>query len=154
MHDSDDFDLQDFLPYLLNQAAEESSLAFQQIYKGRYGMLRTEWRVLFHLGIYGELTASEIASRARLHKTKISRAVARMETRRFLTRERDATDRRRETLRLTPQGEAAYRDLRTVARAYHASLLDDFSEAEARLLRQMLRRLAWPDAPSPRGPRD
>ena len=31
----DDFDLQSFLPYLLNQAAEESSLAFQQVYKDR-----------------------------------------------------------------------------------------------------------------------
>ena len=51
MTKKDEFNLHDFLPYLLNQAAEESSLAFQQIYKGRYGMLRTEWRVLFHLGI-------------------------------------------------------------------------------------------------------
>ena len=34
-----DFDLQDFLPYLLNQAAEASSLEFQQLYKDRYGML-------------------------------------------------------------------------------------------------------------------
>ncbi|NDH26495.1 MAG: MarR family transcriptional regulator, partial [Rhodobacteraceae bacterium] len=47
-----DFDIRQFIPYLLNQAAEESSLAFQRIYKDRYGMLRGEWRVLFHLGIY------------------------------------------------------------------------------------------------------
>ena len=51
MENSDTFDLQLFLPYLLNQAAEESSLSFQRVYKDRYGMLRTEWRVLFHLGI-------------------------------------------------------------------------------------------------------
>ena len=42
MTKKDDFELQNFLPYLLNQAAEESSLAFQSIYKDRYGMLRTE----------------------------------------------------------------------------------------------------------------
>ena len=48
MENSDTFDLQLFLPYLLNQAAEESSLSFQRVYKDRYGMLRTEWRVLFH----------------------------------------------------------------------------------------------------------
>ncbi len=35
------FDLRLFLPYLLNQAAEASSLAFQQVYKNRYGMLRS-----------------------------------------------------------------------------------------------------------------
>ena len=38
-------ELTHFLPYLLNQAAEASSLAFQRTYKDRYGMLRTEWRV-------------------------------------------------------------------------------------------------------------
>ena len=53
----DSFDLTDFVPYLLNQAAEQSSLGFQRYYKGRYGMLRTEWRVLFHLGRYGDQTA-------------------------------------------------------------------------------------------------
>jgi len=77
----DDFDLQDFLPYLLNQAAEASSLAFQETYKGRYGMLRNEWRVLFHLGIYGRMTARDIGQRARMHNTRISRAVAKLEAR-------------------------------------------------------------------------
>ncbi|MFP4406797.1 SDR family NAD(P)-dependent oxidoreductase [Rhodosalinus sp.] len=89
-------------------------------------------------------TAGEIAARARIHKTKVSRAVARMEERRFLTRTRDTADRRREALRLTKQGEAAYRDLRAVAREYDAALLDGFSAQEAALLRQMLRRLARP----------
>jgi DNA-binding MarR family transcriptional regulator len=81
----DNFELEEFLPYLLNQAAEVSSLAFQQVYKDRYGMLRTEWRVLFHLGLYGKMTASDIGARAKMHKTKISRAVQRLADRRFLT---------------------------------------------------------------------
>ena len=72
-------ELQNFLPYLLNQAAKASSLKFQQIYKERYGMLRTEWRVLFHLGAYGELTAKEISDRRQIHKTKISRSVNALE---------------------------------------------------------------------------
>ena len=74
MTKKDDFDLQNFLPYLLNQAAEESSLAFQNIYKDRYGMLRTEWRVLFHLGVFGRLAAQEICERPPMHKTKNHRA--------------------------------------------------------------------------------
>jgi len=69
MADSDDFDLQLFLPYPLNQAAEDSSLSFQRVYKDRYGMLRTEWRVLFHLGIFGQMTARDISVRAKIHKT-------------------------------------------------------------------------------------
>ncbi|MFP4274441.1 MAG: MarR family winged helix-turn-helix transcriptional regulator [Paracoccaceae bacterium] len=146
MNEKDGFELQDFLPYLLNQAAEEASLAFQQVYKRRYGMLRTEWRVLFHLGIYGRLSAGEIGARAKIHKTKVSRAVARLEARRFLSRQRDPADRRREVLELTPQGRSAYRDLREVARDYDARLAARFAPEEEALLRRMLHRLAQPGA--------
>lgn len=138
----DDFQLQYFLPYLLNQAAEASSLEFQQIYKSRYGMLRTEWRVLFHLGLYGQLTASEIGQRARMHKTKISRAVHRLTERRFVTRTRDDEDRRVEHLALTRQGQAAYDDLRAVAQRYNAALMDTLDPAEAAVLRRALLKLS------------
>ncbi len=145
MTKNDDFDLQNFLPYLLNQAAEESSLAFQMVYKGRYDMLRTEWRVLFHLGIYGRMTARDIGAMARIHKTKISRAVRKLADRRFLTRTRDPRDRRSETLELTAAGRAAYRDMRAVAEQYDAGLAARFSADEVALLRRMLRHLAGKD---------
>ena len=137
-----DFDLQNFLPYLLNQAAEESSLAFQKVYKDRYGMLRTEWRVLFHLGIYGRMSAKEIGQRSKMHKTKISRAVARLEERRFLTRQASEEDRRLEYLQLTQQGQAAYRDLLEVAERYDSQLTAALSPEEVVGLRMLLRKLA------------
>jgi DNA-binding MarR family transcriptional regulator len=142
MPQKDDFGLQNFLPYLLNQAAEESSLAFQEVYRGRYGMLRTEWRVLFHLGMYGRMTAKEISDRSRMHKTKISRAVQRLAGRRFLTRTRDDRDRRSEHLALTPAGCAVYDDLRLVAEEYDNKLEAQFTRGEVVMLRFMLRRLA------------
>ena len=142
MSQKDAFDLQNFLPYLLNQAAEESSLAFQQVYRDRYGMLRTEWRVLFHLGLYGRLTAKEIGTRSKMHKTKISRAVQRLEERRFLTRAPDEADRRQEYLDLTVQGHAAYRDLHAVAHRYDTALADTLTPEEERILRAALRKLA------------
>lgn len=139
---NDDFNLRDFLPFLLNQAAEESSLEFQRVYKNRYGMLRTEWRVLFHLGNTGEMTAKEIGLQAMIHKTKISRAVRKLEQRRFLRRVRDENDRRSERLSLTHSGEAVYRELRGIAQEYDAKLAAHFTTGEVALLRMMLRRLA------------
>ena len=136
------FNLEQFLPYLLNQAAEASSLAFQQVYKDRYGMLRNEWRVLFHLGMYGQMTAREIAARAQLHKTKISRAVAKLEARRFLTRTRDGSDRRVEHLALTAAGRAAFDDLRQVAQRYEQALVADLAPQEVQHLRDLLAQLA------------
>jgi DNA-binding MarR family transcriptional regulator len=139
-----EFDLQYFLPYLLNQAAEVSGLAFQETYRNRYGMLRTDWRVLFHLGLYGEMTAVEIGRRSKTHKTKISRAVHRLAERRFLTRRRDTEDRRVEHLSLTDKGRAAYRDLSGVARDYHDQLEARLTPDEARLLRSALQKLSDP----------
>ncbi|UWR03814.1 MarR family transcriptional regulator [Ruegeria conchae] len=140
--EKDEFDLRNFLPFLLNQAAEESSLEFQRVYKNRYGMLRTEWRVLFHLGNYGELTAKEIGLRAKIHKTKVSRAVRKLEQRRYLKRTRDENDRRVERLTLTTSGQSVYRELRGIASDYDAKLAAHFTTGEAALLRMMLRRLA------------
>lgn len=137
----DSFDPRQFLPYLLNQAAEASSREFQRVYRDRYGMLRTEWRVLFHLGIFHRMTAGEICTRAALHKTKVSRAVARLEERRLLLRERDTDDRRVEWLELTAKGRAVYRDLGSVAANYDARLTEQLGVAQTAVLRQMLLQL-------------
>ena len=142
MTDDTRFDLQDFLPYLLNQAAEMSSLDFQRYYKARYGMLRTEWRVVFHLGHYGDMTAKEICTRARIHKTKVSRAVSALEKRRFLTRTPLPDDRRHETLKLTGAGRAAFQDLYRAAQDFEANLTAPFTDEEVATLRRCLVKIA------------
>ena len=104
-------------------------------------MLRTEWRVLFHLGLYGQLTASDIAMRAGMHKTKISRAVQRLSEMRFVQRNRDTADRRVEHLTLTPKGRVAYDDLRSVAEQYDDALMVQLEPQEASILRGALIKL-------------
>jgi DNA-binding MarR family transcriptional regulator len=138
----DDFDLSQFLPYALNQAAEAASMGFQQHYRQRYGMLRTEWRVLFHLGRYGQLTAKEICARASLHKTKVSRAVRALEQKRYLVRDVLEQDRRHETLALTGSGGAVYRDLFHAAKAYDAAISASFTAQEREILDRCLVRIA------------
>ena len=142
MEKNDTFDLWQFLPYLLNQAAEASSLEFQQVYKERYGLLRAEWRVLFHLGIYERITAKEICERANIHKTKVSRAVQKLAQRRYLTRATDANDRRHEWLNLTSAGRAVFEDLYTYAKNYDVKLTQALDPNEARILRTALIKLA------------
>ncbi|CUH52455.1 MarR family winged helix-turn-helix transcriptional regulator [Shimia marina] len=142
MSGSDDFDLTQFLPYLLNQAAEESSLGFQKVYKGRYGILRSEWRVLFHLGVYGRLTATEIGQKAKVHKTKVSRAVQKLAERRYLKRTPCEMDRRLEWLELTVAGQAVYRDLHGVAAQFEQELKAKLTAQEAQSLKSILAKLS------------
>jgi DNA-binding MarR family transcriptional regulator len=136
-----DFDLGRFLPYALNQAAEASSIGFQKYYRQRYGMLRTEWRVLFHLGRYGAMTAKAICARASLHKTKVSRAVQALEQKRYLARSVQEEDRRRETLLLTRQGQEVYADLYEAAKAYDAKLSAHLTPQEREILNRCLQKI-------------
>ena len=137
-----DLEMRDFLPYLLAMATEEVSAGFQRVYRDRYGMLRTDWRVLFHLGRYGAMTASEVRARSRLHKTKVSRAVVNLERLRMVTRATDPEDRRREVLSLTGAGQRAFADLSAEAARYDARLWEGVPEAERGAFVAHLRRLA------------
>lgn len=137
-----DYDLTDFTPFLLNIAAEATSAGFQQHYKAKYGMLRTEWRVVFHLGQYGPMHAKDICDRARIHKTKVSRAVAALEKKRFLLRDEETRDKRHEVLSLTRQGRAVFRELFDAARTYDAELMAGFTDKEQDVLKRCLAKIS------------
>ncbi len=68
------------------------------LYKDRYGLAVPEWRVLAHLGQYAPITAKAIAAHSRMHKTKVSRAVAELEELGFVVRADSDEDRREELL--------------------------------------------------------
>lgn len=142
MTKNDPFQIQDFLPYLLDRAAEATSRDFQKIYRDRYGMLRTEWRVLFHLGRYGDLTAKQICTMADLHKTKVSRAVSALERQRFLVRTEVPTDRRNALLSLTKIGQYAFDDLQGEATRYNTALMESYTAEEQAILLNCLKVMA------------
>lgn len=117
-----DFDLEAFLPYRLNRAAEGVSLRFALEYRGRYDMTRPEWRTLAALGARGRMTATEIGAHSAMHKTKVSRAVRALEERRWLKRREDEADRRIEHLELTPVGRRIHAEMVALARRYEEEL--------------------------------
>ena len=135
------FDLQSFLPYLLNQAAEATSQSFQTVYRDAFGMTRTQWRVMANLGKYGAMTAADICKITHIEKTKVSRGVQALQDKEFLIRQPVAADRRTELLSLTKQGMTAFHELGERAAAYDQSLRrllgSDASDALERVLRTL-----------------
>ncbi|OHV79941.1 MarR family winged helix-turn-helix transcriptional regulator [Ensifer sp. LCM 4579] len=117
-----DFDLEQFLPYMLNQAAEATSRSFQAVYRDLYGMTRTQWRVMANLGKFGAMTAKDICVVSHVEKTKVSRAVSALESEGFLLRRPSEDDRRAEILSLTEKGQTAFRDLGHRANEYDKEL--------------------------------
>ena len=137
----EEFDLERFLPYLLNQAAEATSRSFQARYKTAYGMTRTQWRVLANLGKFGAMTARDICTISHVEKTKVSRAVAGLEAGALLTREINPRDRRVEILALTSRGREVFGDLGQRALDYDRALRLTLGAENAGQLMVLLRQL-------------
>lgn len=123
-------ELESFLPYRLYRLADTVSREFSKIYRERHGLTRPEWRTLSGLGQLGTMTATELGEQSAMHKTKVSRAVAELERRRWLTRTADEKDRRVEHLTLTKAGLAAYRKMVPLAKAFERELLEKLSVEE------------------------
>lgn len=123
-------DLENFLPYRLYRLADVVSREFAGIYKDSHGLTRPEWRTLSGLGQHGTMTATALGVQSAMHKTKVSRAVAELERRRWLTRTPDENDRRVEHLTLTKAGLAAYREMVPLAKAFERELLEKLTVNE------------------------
>jgi DNA-binding MarR family transcriptional regulator len=127
-------DLENFLPYRLYRLADVVSREFSRIYKDSHGLTRPEWRTLSGLGQRGTMTATELGEQSAMHKTKVSRAVAELERRRWLARTPDENDRRVEHLALTKAGLAAYREMVPLAKAFEGQLFERLDPADRSLI--------------------
>ncbi|MGL4237875.1 MarR family winged helix-turn-helix transcriptional regulator [Tabrizicola sp.] len=136
------FDLQDFLPYLLNQAAEATSRGFERVYKTSYGMTRTQWRVLANLGRFGAMTARDICRISHIEKTKVSRAVAALEAEGMLARAPSSEDGRAEVLSLTSRGREVFADLGQRALAFDFELRARLGPEVAQTIDAILREIS------------
>jgi DNA-binding MarR family transcriptional regulator len=136
--------LDDFLPYQLNVAASLVSQALSKIYAERYGIGVPEWRVLVTLGQFESMTGKAIGAHSHMHKTKVSRAVALLEKRKWLMRRVNRSDLRESFLSLTPEGRAIYDELAPGAVAFARDIVEAVDPADraafARALQQVIRR--------------
>ncbi|MEM8855630.1 MAG: MarR family winged helix-turn-helix transcriptional regulator [Pseudomonadota bacterium] len=130
--------LDSFLPYRLNRLSEAVSNEMRPVYRDAHGLNRPEWRVLVALADIGPATAKAIGAHSAQHKTKVSRAVQALESRRWLTRTVDPKDRRSESLALTPAGQRAYGSLVAPMRAREDDILARLSQADRRALERAL----------------
>lgn len=133
--------LEEFLPYRLNVCASLVSQALSRIYAERYKIGVPEWRVLVTLGQFGMMTAKAIGIHSRMHKTKVSRAVALLERRKLVTRRANRADLREAFLSLTPAGRDIYSELAPIALDFARQLLDTVDAADRAALDHALKKL-------------
>jgi DNA-binding MarR family transcriptional regulator len=104
-------ELAGFVPYRLNRLAVGVSNHLADIYRERFGLDIPEWRVMATVGSQHGCTAQHIAESTRMHKTRVSRAIAHLEERDLVERASSAADRREREVRLTKAGRRLYAEL-------------------------------------------
>ena len=133
--------LETFLPYRLAVAADAVSQGLAAVYAARFAITIPEWRLIANLGHHGALTAGEVAAHSSLDKVQVSRAVARLQRRRLVSRRVDTHDKRRAHLTLTVAGRRLFSDIAALALAWERDLLAGLPAAERAALDAALTRL-------------
>jgi DNA-binding MarR family transcriptional regulator len=133
--------LEGFVPFRLNRLADAVSQYLAVIYRDRFGLEIPAWRVIATVGEDGRCTAQHVADSTRMHKTRVSRAIAQLMRRRLIERATSARDRREMPLRLTPAGRRLYAQLVPLALARERALLGCLDDPARRSLERALGQL-------------
>ena len=134
-------DLPHFVPFRLNRLAVAASEYLSAIYRDRFGLGIPEWRVLVTVGPRRGCTAQEIAASTRMHKTRVSRAVAALARRGCIARAPSARDGREVRLKLTPAGRRIYGALVPLALERERTLLSALEPKQRRAFLEGMARL-------------
>ena len=136
------FELERFLPYRLSLLTNTVSDGIAQIYRDKYDISVTEWRILAVLGRYPGLTASEIIDRTAMDKVAISRAVKNLAKKDLLLRKTDQEDRRRILLFITSTcGAQMLAEIMPLAQQYESKLLNSLDSKERKALSRAIQTL-------------
>lgn len=136
------FDLSSYLPYLLNRAGSHIAEAFGRMLRDEFAITLQMWRVLAALhhrdgqriGALSQFTSIEVST--------LSRLVGSMARRGLVERRRAAgDDARAVAVHVTARGAELTRRIVPRAERYERIALQGFTDEEAALLKQMLRRL-------------
>lgn len=130
--------LEQYLPYRLNVVAVLAAGALGRIYDAEFGIGIPEWRVIAQLGEFGRLTARDIGDLAKMHKTKVSRAVAQLEERGFVQRSENRKDRRESFVTLSPAGTRLYTQIVPLALAFQARWIEGIAPDELKVFERVL----------------
>ena len=134
-------DLDHYITYSLSVIDNMLALGAYRVYRKRFGINVTEWRVLASLALYAPMTANDICQLTRTDKAPVSRGVAGLMEAGLVRREVDPKDKRRILLALTPKGRQTHDRILPVALEREDRLLAALTPEEIDEFRRILKKL-------------
>ena len=133
------FQLDDSPFYLIARTSGRYALDMQRILKS-VGMDIPRWRALMILREQNPSSVSEIAERAVIQLSTVTRVVQRLQKQGLVTLASRKTDGRKTDVTLTPKGHAAVERVRDCASRIYRLAFHDFSAREIETLNALLKR--------------
>ena len=133
--------LKQFVPYRVVHLAANISVALSKIYKQEFDISIAEWRVLAQLAEQQKLYSKNIGEITSMDKSKVSRAVKALESKRYLLRKMDEKDNRAAYLSLTTQGKALYQKIAPKALQWERQFIAVLENNEHTELMKILEKL-------------
>ena len=130
-----------FLPTLIKNLSEGMALSMSRRITGSFRLTETEWRILLQLAEHEALTASDIVSYSAMEKSKVSRALATLESRDLVVRKVSESDHRVKLLTMTELGRKRYTALVPRVLDWEKDLIDGLEVSEYRDLLYLLDKL-------------
>lgn len=130
-----------FVPALLNWVANKLNRGSSSVYRKRFGIGITEWRVMALLAIEGEVTANRVVEFIGLNRGATSRALQALEERGLVSVRASGTDGRAKLNTLTKAGKQLHREMLPVVLDRERRLLRHLSPSEVDVLIELLHRL-------------
>lgn len=106
------------------------------------GLSLAEWRVMAHLAVMGQTSASGLSNAALVDRAEISRAVRQLDEKALISRDPNPANRRSTLLMLTDKGQELYDGMHEHRQQFFEAITDDLDEEEMRKTDEYLFRMA------------
>lgn len=140
MSKTEPYDLHAGPGYRLTLAARKNQQFFERKLS-ELGLTRQMWAILISVGTRNITLPGEIAQYIGVNRTSVSRSLRQMEAKNFLKRSGGTDDRRTSHIHLTKMGKQALKTSMPMAQAAQDNLRKRLSEAEVKLLSDLLDKL-------------
>jgi len=134
-------DLDRYIPAYLTYLAGKISSGASAIYRPRFGVGITDWRIMALLATEPWISAARICSATGLDKAAVSRSARELEGMGIVDVRPDKSDQRRQIIALTSKGIVLHDRIVKLAIAREQRLLEGFSASERKTLLDFLMRL-------------
>jgi DNA-binding MarR family transcriptional regulator len=127
--------------FLIGAIANRLVNSGSALYRRRFGVGFTEWRIMVMLALEPGITAKRIGDVVGLDKAAISRGLAALQAGSLIEPTPETAGRRSRVFRLSAAGWELHARIGAIAREHERLLLADITPEERPLLQDMLRRL-------------